>query len=232
MLTRQQKPDAATYTASLPRWLVYLLFLFIAQWTFHHLHPTGLVVYLLAVLPALPLIGSLAIVGLYIAEESDEFERSILVQSMLWGLGGALSVSTIWGSLEDFANAPHLSYFLRLPLLLDLHGNLPAIHPHEVPMKNRLRILRAERNWSQADLAQNASKSPASPSTPSRPASSTPVSRSPSNSLASSTAPSKPSSPMKSKRPQTVYRSRLRHDNCHVTSMTQATGSNTTHPAH
>jgi hypothetical protein len=65
----------------------------------------------LAVLPALPLIGSLAIVGLYIAEESDEFERSIIVQSMLWGLGGALSVSTIWGSLEDFANAPHISTF-------------------------------------------------------------------------------------------------------------------------
>src|SRR5258706_7277455 len=59
----------------------------------------------------LPPIGSLAIVGLYIAEESDDFERSIIVQSMLWGLGGALSVSTIWGSLEDFANAPHISTF-------------------------------------------------------------------------------------------------------------------------
>jgi hypothetical protein len=59
----------------------------------------------------LPLIGALAIVGLYIAEESDEFERSIIVQSMLWGLGAALSISTIWGSLEDFANAPHISTF-------------------------------------------------------------------------------------------------------------------------
>jgi hypothetical protein len=94
-----------------PTMAIYLVFLFIAQWTFHHIHPTGLVVYFLAVLPALPLIGSLAIVGLYIAEESDDFERSIIVQSMLWGLGGALSVSTIWGSLEDFASAPHLSTF-------------------------------------------------------------------------------------------------------------------------
>jgi hypothetical protein len=94
-----------------PTMAVYLLFLFIAQWTFHHLHPTGFVVYLLALLPALPLIGSLAVVGLYIAEESDEFERSIIVQSMLWGLGGALAISTIWGSLEDFAKAPHISTF-------------------------------------------------------------------------------------------------------------------------
>ena len=94
-----------------PTMAVYLLFTFIAQWSFHHLHPTGLIVYVLAVLPALPLVGSLVVVGLYIAEESDEFERSILVQSMLWGLGGALAVSTIWGSLEDFANAPHISTF-------------------------------------------------------------------------------------------------------------------------
>jgi hypothetical protein len=94
-----------------PTMALYLLFLFIAQWTFHHLHPTGLVVYLLAVLPALPLVGTLAIVGFYIAEESDEFELSIIVQSMLWGLGGALSVSTIWGFLEDFASAPHISTF-------------------------------------------------------------------------------------------------------------------------
>jgi hypothetical protein len=94
-----------------PTMLVYLVFLYIAQWTFHHHHPTGIIVYLLAILPALPLVGSLAIVGLYIAEESDEFERSIIVQSMLWGLGGALAVSTIWGFLEDFANAPHISTF-------------------------------------------------------------------------------------------------------------------------
>jgi len=92
-----------------PTMALYIVFLFIAKWSIHHLHPTGLVVYLLAVLPALPLIGSFAIVGLYIAEERDEFVRSILVQSMLWGLGGALSASTIWGFLEDFANAPHIS---------------------------------------------------------------------------------------------------------------------------
>jgi hypothetical protein len=89
----------------------YLAFTFLAQWSFHHLHPTRFIVYLLAVLPALPLVASLAVVGLYIAEETDEFERSILVQSMLWGLGGTLSIATVWGFLEDFAYAPHLSSF-------------------------------------------------------------------------------------------------------------------------
>src|SRR6516164_147493 len=95
----------------LPTMATYLVFLAIPKWVLHHLHPTGPILYLLAILPALPVIGSLAIVGLYVAEETDEFERSILVQSMLWGFGGALSVATIWGSLEDFAHAPHLSAF-------------------------------------------------------------------------------------------------------------------------
>jgi hypothetical protein len=94
-----------------PTMLVYIVFLFVAQRTFHQHHPTGFLAYLLAILPALPLIGSLVIVGLYIAEESDEFLRSILIQSMLWGLGGALSVGTVWGFLEDFTNAPHISIF-------------------------------------------------------------------------------------------------------------------------
>jgi hypothetical protein len=94
-----------------PTMVLYLVFLFTAKSVFRHLHPTGVIAYLLAALPALPLVGSLAIFGLYIAEESDEFVRSIIVQSMLWGLGGALSVGTIWGFLEDFAHAPHISTF-------------------------------------------------------------------------------------------------------------------------
>ena len=49
--------------------LCYLAFMFLAGWSFHHLHPTGFIVYLLAVLPALPLVASLAVIGVYIAGE-------------------------------------------------------------------------------------------------------------------------------------------------------------------
>jgi len=94
-----------------PTSVVYVAVLFLTKWLFQHRHPTGPIVYLLAILPALPMVASLAIVGLYVAEESDEFERSILVQSILWGLGGSLAVSTIWGTLEEFAQAPHHASF-------------------------------------------------------------------------------------------------------------------------
>lgn len=90
-----------------PTMAVYAAFVYLTSWSFQHLHPAGVSVYLLAMLPALPLVGSLAVVALYVAEEADEFERSILVRSVLWGLGGSLAVSTIWGALEEFAQAPH-----------------------------------------------------------------------------------------------------------------------------
>jgi hypothetical protein len=95
----------------LPTMLVYLAFTFITKWAFQHHPPSGLLAYLLAILPAIPLVGSIAIVGLYIAEESDEFERSILIRSMLWGFGVALAIGSVWGTLETFANAPHRSAF-------------------------------------------------------------------------------------------------------------------------
>ena len=103
------KPRRRYLYRLIPTMVTYLALVFFAKWAFQHLHPSGLVVYLLAIIPALPLVGSLAVVGLYIAEESDEFERSVVIQAMLWGIGGALSLSTIWRSLEDFANAPHIS---------------------------------------------------------------------------------------------------------------------------
>ena len=89
--------------------LLYGLSLALAAWAFLRYHPTGPLAWLLAVLPALPLIGLLAIFGLYLAEEKDEFQRFIGIQSMLWGIGGTLAVTNIWGFLESFAHVRHLN---------------------------------------------------------------------------------------------------------------------------
>jgi hypothetical protein len=94
-----------------PTMALYIITFFAVTWEFAHRHPTGIVVYLLAVLPALPLIGTLAVVGLYLAEEPDEFERSIIVQSMLWGIGATLALSTVWGFLENFTGVRHIPVF-------------------------------------------------------------------------------------------------------------------------
>jgi hypothetical protein len=92
--------------------LLYALSLVLAVWVFVHFRPTGVPAYALAVLSAIPMIGTLAVFGLYLAEEKDEFQRFIGVQAMLWGIGGTLTVTTVWGFLEDFVHVPHLQLIL------------------------------------------------------------------------------------------------------------------------
>jgi hypothetical protein len=95
---------------------LYLIFLYISVRSFRHLHPTGAFAYGLAVLPALPLIATLVIVGIYIVEEQDEFQRNLFVQSVLWGIGLSMAVMTVWGFLELLAGIPHFQTYLAYPL--------------------------------------------------------------------------------------------------------------------
>jgi hypothetical protein len=83
---------------------------------FRHDHPTRVLAYALAVLPALPIIAVLAAFGFYLAELKDEFQRMIKVQSMLWSIGGTLVVTTVWGYLESFAQVKHLELIWVYPI--------------------------------------------------------------------------------------------------------------------
>jgi hypothetical protein len=94
----------------------YAVFLVADIWIFRHDHPTRVLAYLLAILPALPIIGILATAGFYLAEVKDEFQRTITIQSMLWSIGGTLAVTTVWGFLESFAEVRHLELIWVFPI--------------------------------------------------------------------------------------------------------------------
>jgi hypothetical protein len=96
--------------------LLYVLLLVPAVWGFVHYHLTGALAYALAVLPSLPILGMLAVVGLYLAEENDEFLRNMQIQSLLGGIGGTLAVVSVWGFLENFTQVRHLDLYLVYPL--------------------------------------------------------------------------------------------------------------------
>jgi membrane protease YdiL (CAAX protease family) len=85
----------------------YIALILIVVLCFRHLHPTGPLAYLLAVLPAVAIIGMIVTAGLYLAEEKDEFQRNLFVQALLWGLGGVLTVTSVWGMLESFTHIQH-----------------------------------------------------------------------------------------------------------------------------
>lgn len=99
-----------------PTMSLYVVFILLAAWVFKHHHLIGPAAYLLALLPALPIIGIIVIVGLYLAEEKDEFQRNLLIQSMIWSIGATLAITTVWGFLETFAGTPHIDLYFVFPL--------------------------------------------------------------------------------------------------------------------
>ena len=88
--------------------LLYCLFLLPAVYGFkHQLIPNGLK-YLIAILPAVPVVGLFAAMGRYLVEEPDEYVRMLRVREMLWAMGFTLSCATIWGFLDNFGLVGHV----------------------------------------------------------------------------------------------------------------------------
>lgn len=95
-----------------PTMTAYVLALFASNRIAEAVQPEGLPLVALSFLPALPIIGVIFVIGLYLAEEKDEYLRQRIVLSMLVGLGLMLSVTTAWGFLEESGVVPHVpAYF-------------------------------------------------------------------------------------------------------------------------
>ncbi len=84
-----------------PTMIAYVVVLFACVWAIEHLKPEGVPLVVLSVLPALPIIGAIAVMGLYLIEETDEFLRQRIASCMLVGTGVLLSVATIYGFLVN-----------------------------------------------------------------------------------------------------------------------------------
>jgi len=76
----------------------------------------------LALLPALPIIGVFGVMARYLVEESDEYIRSRFVQQALVATGLTLSICTAWGFLENFGVAPHVDAYYAAILWFGAQG--------------------------------------------------------------------------------------------------------------
>jgi hypothetical protein len=85
----------------MPMMFAYVAVLFACVWAIRHWHPVGLQLFVLSVLPALPIVGAIAVIGLYLVEETDEFLRQQAASCMLFGTGVLLSVATVYGFLVN-----------------------------------------------------------------------------------------------------------------------------------
>ena len=85
---------------------IYLATLFIAVRLFRADAISGPLAYVLAVLPALPIIGVFWAVMRLLAEEPDEYWRMLLVRQCLFATGFCLTIMTIWEFLQNFELVP------------------------------------------------------------------------------------------------------------------------------
>jgi hypothetical protein len=67
--------------------------------------------WLLALLPGLAVIGAFYAIAMLIVETTDEFVRMLLVRQVLYATVIAMSAATIWGFLENFDLVPHIAAF-------------------------------------------------------------------------------------------------------------------------
>jgi len=85
-----------------PIMIAYVGAVYGVTWLFNNQPPTGPEKFVLAVLPALPIVGILWAIGRYLIEETDEFLRLQQMIALLIATGLTLSFCAIWGFLEIY----------------------------------------------------------------------------------------------------------------------------------
>jgi hypothetical protein len=86
----------------------YLVSLFAAEYLISRALVDGPLMWALALVPGLAVVGAFYAIAMLILEQKDEFVRMLVVRQTLIATGFALSIATVWGFLENFALVPHV----------------------------------------------------------------------------------------------------------------------------
>lgn len=106
-MTRNWSPASRRYTLRLAVLMTaYVALLIFANLMFKQGMAKGSLAYILALLPALPIIGVFWAVMRLLLEEKDEFLRMLLVRQCLVATGFCLTVMTVWEWLQNFELVP------------------------------------------------------------------------------------------------------------------------------
>jgi hypothetical protein len=95
--------------------IAYVAALLLAITAYKQFHVAGVLAFAAALLPAVPLVGMFASMGLYLREETDEFQRQVQIEASLWATGAVMVFCAGWGFLEMFKLAPHVELWALVP---------------------------------------------------------------------------------------------------------------------
>ena len=108
----------------IPLMALYVVTVLGVSWWFRMGGPDGWLRWPVAVLPALPIVGVIVVMGRFIVEQKDEYLRLMIVRQCLFAIGFTLVVSTIWGFLETYGLVPHVPAYAAF--MLFCAGLLPG----------------------------------------------------------------------------------------------------------
>ena len=94
----------------------YVAGLFGAIWVHDNLDMPQALAFTSALAPSIGVVMMVVAMGRLIAEESDEYLRQRHVRAALFGLGGLLTIATVWGFLEQFGLVPHAPGWMAVPV--------------------------------------------------------------------------------------------------------------------
>lgn len=86
--------------------VIYVALIFAVGTVFRTAPPTGVLAWVVAVLPALPILGVFWTIFRLLAEETDEYLRMMFVRQSLFATAFCLSIMTVWEFLQNYDVVP------------------------------------------------------------------------------------------------------------------------------
>ncbi len=80
----------------------YVLLVLATTFVVRHLHVQGWLLYVCAVLPSVAIFRQLHVVALYLQEETDEYLRQQVVNSLLWAMAAVLGLTAFTDFLRSY----------------------------------------------------------------------------------------------------------------------------------
>lgn len=100
------------------------------------LQPTGPLLWVLATLPVLPILGVIVLFGRYLRDEKDAYKRDLTMRCLLWGTAGCIAVTMLESFLRIYGwkgQFPPFSAFwaffvfmITAKLTYSAHNKVPA----------------------------------------------------------------------------------------------------------
>ena len=86
--------------------LVYMILIFATGYVFRHMPPQKPLAYLVAILPALPILGVFWTIFRLLVEETDEYMRMMFVRQSLFATAFCLTIMMMWEFLQNYEVVP------------------------------------------------------------------------------------------------------------------------------